>query len=174
MRRFLDSLYNFSGAAAASLIALICLLVSTQVVLNLVTKLLGTGASYSIPSYSDFAGFFLASASFLSLAYTFTRGGHIRVTLFLGRLSSTPRWLAELFSLLVAITITVFMLWHMITLVHESYIYNDVSPGMVVIHLWIPQSVVCLGLLILSIALIDTLVQTIIKKHPVITQKETI
>lgn len=174
MRKFLDGLYDFSGAAAAGLIALICLLVSTQVVLNLITKVLGTGASYSIPSYADFAGFFLASASFLALAYTFTRGGHIRVTLFLGRLPSAPRLLAELFSLLVAIAITGYMLWHMILLAHESYIYNDVSPGMVVIHLWIPQSVVCLGLLILCVAIVDAFVQTAIKRQPVITQKETI
>jgi TRAP-type mannitol/chloroaromatic compound transport system permease small subunit len=174
MRKILDSLYVFSGGAAAGLIALICLLVSTQVVLNLVTKILGTGASYSIPSYADFAGFFLAASSFLALAYTFTRGGHIRVTLFLGRLPSIPRLIAELFSLLVAITITLFTLWHMMKLVHESYIYNDVSPGMGVIHLWVPQSIVCLGLSILCIALIDTFVQTIVARRPVITQQETI
>ena len=174
MRRTLNFLYNVSGALAAMLLAAICLLVSAQVVLNLVTKVLGTGASYSIPSYADFAGYFLASASFLALAYTLTRGGHIRVTLVLGRLPGKSRWVSELFSLLVAIAVTVFVLWHMIELAHSSYMYEDVSPGMVVIHLWIPQSTVCVGLLILSIALIDSLVQTIIKKTPVISQQETI
>lgn len=174
MRRTLNFVYNFSGALAAALIAIICLLVSTQVFLNLVTKVLGTGASYSIPSYADFAGYFLASSSFLALAYTLTRGGHIRVTLVLGRLPAKSRWISELFSLLVATGVTVFVLWHMVELAHSSYIYEDASPGMVVIHLWIPQSVVCVGLLILSIALVDSLIQTIIKKTPVITQQETI
>ncbi len=172
MRRILDKLYLFSGAAAASLIALICLLVSTQVVLNLLTKVLGTGASYSIPSYADFAGFFLASASFLALAYTFTRDGHIRVTLFLGRLSPTPRLVAEVFSLSVAVLVTLFTLWQMIVLAHESYLYEDVSPGMIAINLWIPQSVVCFGIGTLAIALIDALVLTLLNRAPSIHKED--
>ncbi|MFK8083656.1 MAG: TRAP transporter small permease [Granulosicoccus sp.] len=174
MRRILDFIYNLSGAIAAALIASICLLVTAQVILNLTTKLLGTSASYSIPSYADFAGFFLAASSFLALAYTFTQGGHIRVTLFLGRVSTTPRWIAEIVSISIATVVTLFIFWHMTKLAHESYIYGDVSPGMVVIHLWIPQGVVCIGILILTIALIDTLIQTIQAKKPVIKQKETI
>ena len=170
----LDLLYNLSGAMAAGLIGMICLLVTTQVVLNLTTKVLGTTMSFTIPSYADFAGFFLAASSFMALAYTFTRGGHIRVTLFLGRLSSLPRLIAELISLSVAVVVTLFVLWHMINLTHESYLYGDVSPGMVVIQLWIPQTVVCLGLLILNIALIDALIQTLRTRKPVITQQETI
>lgn len=174
MRRYLDNVYNLSGALAACLIGCICLLVTTQVILNLITKVLGTSVSFTIPSYADFAGFFLAASSFLALAYTFTRGGHIRVTLFLGRLSPGPRLLAELISISVATAVSVVALWHMFKLTHESYLYGDVSPGMVVIHLWIPQGVVCLGLSILCIALVDSLIQTLRARRPVIIQQETI
>lgn len=88
MRKCLDNLYTFIGAIAAGLIALICLLVTTQVVLNLIAKIWGASVSFTIPSYADFASYFLAASSFLALSYTFMRGGHIRVTLLFNMLGN--------------------------------------------------------------------------------------
>ncbi|MEE9321613.1 MAG: TRAP transporter small permease [Granulosicoccus sp.] len=174
MRKNLDRLYEWSGALAAALIALICLLVTLQVIFNLATKLLGSSVSLTIPSYADFAGFFLASSSFLALAYTLTRGGHIRVTLFLSRMPTGPRLVSEILSLAICSAVALFALYNMVLLTYDSLRYGDVSPGMVVIPLWVPQSIVCLGLLILSIALVDLLLQTLQRKEPVIVQHETI
>jgi TRAP-type C4-dicarboxylate transport system permease small subunit len=43
----------------------------------------------------DYAGYCMAAAGFLALAYTFKHGEHIRVTLIIERLSGTPRKLLE-------------------------------------------------------------------------------
>lgn len=62
IRGWLNRLYNISGWMAAACIAMICLLVVSQVVLNLVDRLsgliTGTAIGLTIPSYADFTGFF--------------------------------------------------------------------------------------------------------------------
>ena len=114
MRAILDHLYRWSGYLAAACITFICLIVSAQVVLNLLTRISGGRINWFIPSYTDFAGYALAAASFLALAYTLTQGGHIRVTLVVGRMG--PRWRkgAELFSLILAALLSGAATWFMI------------------------------------------------------------
>ena len=173
MRGFLDALYKASGALAAAFIALICVVVSAQVVLNLITKLFGTAYSYTIPSYADFAGFFLASASFLALAYTLTQGGHIRVTLLIRTFNPAFRMAAELFSLGIGAVLSGIATYYMIRLNIESYSYGDLSFGIIAIPIWIPQLAVSLGLVILTIAFVDLLWSTIRAGEPVLKNAET-
>ncbi|MER0239236.1 TRAP transporter small permease [Fulvimarina sp. MAC8] len=175
MRDLLDGLYRLAGGLAAGLIAFICLIVSAQVVLNIVTRLGGTAVSYTIPSYADFAGYCLAASSFLALAYTFTRDGHIRVMLVLDRLPGrAARLAAELFALLACGAATLFATYYIALLTAQSYRFGDKSTGIVAIPLWIPQSVVLLGLAILSIALLDSLVQTLRTGRPAIEPQQHI
>lgn len=161
MRRFLDRLYTFSGWLAAGFIAAIYLLVVVQVCLNLIdrisTIMTGTAIGLTIPSYADFTGFFLASASFLALAYTFRQGGHIRVTLLISYLPVKIGTLLEFWCIAVAAAISCYFTWYTAVLVWESYDFHDLSPGMIAVPLWIPQSGMLLGLAILSLALIDEL-----------------
>lgn len=170
VRRCLDGLYLASGWLAAFFIALICALVVAQVALNLVDRLssvfTGTAIGLTIPSYADFTGFFLASASFLALAHTFREGGHIRVTLLIGHFSSSWRKIVEIWCVAVALMISLYFCWYTLLLVHESWTYNDLSMGMVAVPLWIPQSGMLLGLLVLSIALIDEFVRVLRGRVP--------
>ena len=163
VRKILDRVYWASGWLAATFIAMICVLVVAQVGLNLIdrlaTLLTGTAIGLTIPSYSDFTGFFLAAASFLALAHTLRSGGHIRVTLLLGNFSRPVRRLVELWCLTVASAISCYFSWYTALLVIESYSYHDLSTGMVAVPLWIPQCGMLLGLLVLDLALIDDLVQ---------------
>ncbi len=173
MRIFLDRLYTLSGAVAAGFIVLICVVTSAQVLLNLIAKVFGANYSYTIPSYADFAGFFLASASFLALAYTLTRGGHIRVTLLLQAFNPKLRLASELFSLIFAALICGFATYYMIRLNIESYGFGDKSFGIIAIPLWIPQLALCTGLGILTIALVDLIWQTAHAGGPVLKNSES-
>lgn len=175
MRNFLDRLYAISGAISAGLIALICILVTSQVVLNLVAKIGGASISYTIPSYADFAGYFLAASSFLALAYTFMRGGHIRVTLLFNALGDgVTRLFAEIFSLIVCTATMIFATYYMALLVEQSYRFGDKSTGIISIPIWLPQLSVLIGLAIFSIALIDVLLQTIRARTSIIEYQETL
>jgi len=168
MRRFLDAIYRVSGGIAAALILGICLLISAQILLNLGARILGPGWGGTIPSYADFAGFMLAGASFLALAYTLRMGGHIRVSLVTQRLTGRPALAAEVICLLIALAVTGTAGWFLVLLVQESLHYGDTSSGIVPIPLWMPQTAVAAGMGLLIVALLDTLVETIRAGRPVL------
>jgi TRAP-type C4-dicarboxylate transport system permease small subunit len=170
MRKLLDALYLASGWAAAFFIGAICSLVVGQVCLNLIDRIssliTGTAIGLTIPSYADFTGFFLAAASFLALAHTLRQGGHIRVTLVISHLPGAIARALEFWCILVAAAISIYFSWYTIILVRESYAYHDLSPGMIAVPLWIPQTAMLIGLLILSIALIDEFIGLVCGRLP--------
>lgn len=170
MRRALNWVYTFSGWLAAACIALICLLVVAQVILNIIDRIstltTGNALGLSIPSYADFTGFLLAAASFLALAWTLRQGGHIRVSLVTSHLPVGIQKIFDGLALAVAFAITSYFTWYMAALVWESWSYHDLSSGMVPIPLWIPQMPMLIGLFILSLALLDDLVAVIQRKKP--------
>ncbi len=162
MRRLLDGLYRASLVTAAGFIVAICAVVIGQVLLNLADRiagaLFGGAIGLTIPSYADFTGFFLAAASFFALAGTLREGGHIRVTLVIGLLPKSIRYILELWCVALALVITGYACWYMFALVMESWQYNDLSPGIIAVPLWLPQLSLAAGLLVLAIALLDELV----------------
>jgi len=160
-RQAFDRLYLMSGLLAATFLVMIFLLVLSQVSLNAIDRisglLTGSAIGLTIPSYADFTGFFLAAASFLALAYTLRQGEHIRVTLFLSRFSDRVRRWFEVWCLVATSALTLYFSWYTLLLVRESYSYHDLSSGMIAVPIWIPQLAMFLGLLILAIALLDSL-----------------
>jgi len=159
MRAFLDSLYRWSGGVAAFFIVAICSVVLLQVGANLIDAFAvvftGQAVGLVIPSYAEFAGFFLAAASFLALAYTLRHGGHIRVSLVVQHLPSRIRHGLELWCLAVGAALAAYFAYFTIGLMLESLEYGDVSPGMVPVPLWAPQFAMAGGLIVLTIALVD-------------------
>lgn len=174
MRRLLDQLYALSGALAALSIVGICLLVTAQVLFNLIARLMGPGWSYTIPSYADFAGFMLAAASFLALAHTLRHGAHIRVTLVTQTLPRSAQFVAEILCLILGLIITGYAFYYMVLLVMESWHFGDKSSGIVAVPLFIPQTFAAIGLGILVIALLDSLVESIRAKEPILGSGEEV
>lgn len=170
MRRVLDAIYQTSGWLAAFFICAIAGIVLLQVAANLIDAIAaavtGKAVGLVIPSYADFAGFFLAASSFLALAYTLRSGGHIRVNLFIRRITEARRPWIELWCVTVGAGISGFFTWFAFSLMLESIEFGDVSPGMVPVPLWIPQGAVTLGLLVLTIAFVDEVVMILNGKTP--------
>lgn len=108
-----------------------------------------------VPSYAEFAGFFLAAASFLALPYALRTGAHIRVTSVLDRLGARARLAAEVWCSAAGAILSAYFTWYSVLLVFESLRYGDVSPGMLPVPLWIPQAAMSVGLVILTIAFVD-------------------
>lgn len=149
MRRFLDKLYLGSGMLAGLFIILITLMILAQIV--------GRWFDIIIPSTEDFAGFFLASTTFLALAYTFRMGGHIRVTILVHLLKGKLQRFALTLSLSVFIAMIAYGTYYTAVFVYESWAFNELSQGYIAIPLWIPQLGMVIGLSIFLIALIDDL-----------------
>jgi TRAP-type C4-dicarboxylate transport system permease small subunit len=162
MRASLDWLYRASGALAALFLVAIAVIVLLQVGANLVDAVIKAsgGEPYGlvIPSYAEIAGFFLAAASFFALAYTLRHRAHIRVELLLHRFGPRAQFVIEVWCAAVGAALSGYFAWYSFALVRESLEFGDVSPGIVPIALWVPQSAMALGLAVLTIALVDDLV----------------
>jgi TRAP-type C4-dicarboxylate transport system permease small subunit len=174
MRHLLDKTYRGSAWIAAFSILAIALLVSSQVLLNIATRVFNLPLPSSIPSYADFAGFLLAAATFLAMPYTFRTGGHIKVSLITARLPTPMQLGAEVVSLGLAAFLTGFTCLYVVKLIIESWHFNDLSNGTIAVPLWIPQCTMAIGMVLLFISIIDALVQTVATRTAVIPNSEDI
>lgn len=170
MRRVLDGLYRASGALAAIFLVLIAVAVLLQVGANLIDAVMkaatGTPIGLVVPSYAEFTGFFLAASSFLALPYALKAGAHIRVGLAISRLPSGPRRLMEVWSCLSGAALSGYFAVYTVRLVLESLEFDDRAPGMVPVPLWLPQAAMALGLVVLTVALLDELVTVLFGRTP--------
>jgi len=170
MRKALDQMYRLSGAAAAVFLAAICGVVLLQVAANILDVVIGwvSGRPYGlvVPSYAEFAGFFLAATSFLALAYTLRRGAHVRVSMVIQTLTRRRRRIVEVWCCGAGALMSGFFAAFTIGLVVESLEFGDVSPGMIPVPLWIPQMAMAAGLIVLTVALIDECVEALAGREP--------
>ncbi|MCF3593376.1 TRAP transporter small permease [Rhodobacteraceae bacterium LMO-12] len=174
MSKALQKLYDICGALAGGLIICICLLISVQIILNAVGRISPGTFPSTIPSYADFSGFMLAGATFLALAHTLRAGGHIRVNLVADRFPQQVQFILEGFVLVLAAALVGYAVWFMGGLVGESLHYGDVSPGIIPVALWIPQSIATFGLGLLLVAILHTFVDLLLAGKPILSTPDEV
>lgn len=148
----LDALYRFGAWVAGALLVALCGLV----LWSIVARAFGLYAGGA----TEFAGYAMATSTFLALAYTFRTDGHIRVALLIDRASGAPRRALELVCLAFMAAVAVFVAVYMTRLALDSYAYGERSEGADAVLLWQPQAPVALGACILALAVLHTLVET--------------
>lgn len=158
LRIGLDALYLGAGYLAAFFLVLIFLL--------MMGLSLGRPLGLNIPSGDDFAAWSMAAMAFLGLAHTFKEGEMIRVGLMVDKLGGWKKRIAEVLSLGIGLIILLYFAWFATKMTYESYMFNDISQGVVSIPLWIPQLGYSGGLIILAIAFVDELVRTLAGYRP--------
>jgi TRAP-type C4-dicarboxylate transport system permease small subunit len=149
IRRGLDLLYFAGGVAAAGCLILLLVLILVQMAAR--------WWGLAFPGSTEYAGYTMAGVSFFALAYTLNRGGHIRVSLVLSRLGAY-RIFAEIWCLAVGTALTLYLAWFALRAVAWSYQLGDISQGQDATPLWIPQSAMAAGTVLLAIACADNLV----------------
>lgn len=163
MRRFLDGLYAVSGGLAG----LFMIGVLVAILMSIGTRQLG----YYIGGLDAYAGYSMAAAGFLALGHTFKSGEHIRVTLVLGLLPQKGRIKLDIFALLVACVLAANLAWYSGNLVHDSFLFHDISTSDDATPLWIPQIGMAVGTFIFLIAIVDETVRRL-RGHPESTLSE--
>ena len=158
MRALLDSLYRLAGGLAA--VGMIATL--AMVSAGIVTRPLGIYLRGS----DDYAGYCMAAAGFLALAYTYKHGEHIRVSLLLERLGPAARRVAEWVALAAATVIAAMLAWYSVRLAWQSYTFDEISQGVDATPLWIPQLTMAAGSLVFLFALVDDLVARSLGREP--------
>ncbi len=160
-RKAMDFLYRASEALAALCIFLITAMIFIQVLLGImdqIARVLGFSVpGLSIPSYADLAGFLLAGGIFLGLAATLKVGGHVRVNLLLKAVSDRLRQRLSIVGTVFAMSASGYFTWRAGAMAHESWLFGDLSFGQIAVPMWIPQSVMVIGLAMLTLAFLDLL-----------------
>ena len=149
MRAILNAMYHITGGLAAFFLAAIGASVIVQVV--------GRQLGYTVDA-TEFAGFCLAASTFLALAYSFRHGSHVRVTLVVDSLPPGAKRIIEIWVCICALAVLSWLSWNAIHYTWQAYKFGDVSPGLLSISLWIPQTGMVAGLVVMGVAVLDDLV----------------
>jgi TRAP-type C4-dicarboxylate transport system permease small subunit len=146
LRTLVRGLARFCGFLAAVFLAAIAVATLTQIVARQMALPVET---------TELSGFFLAASTFLALAYTFINGGHVRIGLVAQFAPPRLRRVMEVWICAVAAFVVGYAAWHMTAFTLETYRFGDLSPGMMGVPLWIPQSGVSIGLIVLWLAILE-------------------
>ena len=151
IRRTLELIYAASGAIAVAFLVLIAVLTLAQVV----ARLMGT----LVPSAEDFAGFCMAGAVFLGMAYTLRSGGHIRVLTLLTHVPKGLRHALELACAGGAALVVAGLVYYTVDMIATSRMLNEYTIGLIQVPKWIPMLLMLAGLSVFLLALLDAFVQ---------------
>ncbi len=154
IRRGLDGLYLISGVLAA-----LCLI---SILVLIVLQMLARWTGEVAPGIPEYAGYFMAAASFLAFANALNRGSHIRVSILINAVGPGMRRMLELWCFAIGTAVMWYFVYYGWRFVNFSIMINDISQGQDRTPLWIPQSFMLFGAVIMAIALTDHLISVII------------
>ena len=153
---FLKNIYRFSGYIAA----LFLILVATFILIGIASRIFG----FYIRGLAEYSGYCMAASSFFALAYTFVEGGHIRITLFLEKISGVKKKLLEIWCLIIASFYSGYVAFYFIKMLKISYEFQERSEGADEILIWIPQTSVAIGSLIFFVCVFHQFILKIYNK----------
>ena len=152
----LNKLYKFSGYVAA----IFLILVAVFILIGVSSRIFG----FYIRGLAEYSGYCMASASFFALAYTFIEGGHIRITLFLEKLSGNKKRIAEIWCLSIASLFSGYLAFYFIKMLIISYKFQERSEGADEILIWIPQTGVAIGSFIFFLSCFHQFILSLVSK----------
>ena len=158
LRKVLDGLYLGAGyLAGAFMVAIFVLMMAISI---------GREININVRAGDDFMSWCMAAMAFLGLAHTFRSGEMIRVGLLIDLFEGPTRRIIEIVSLIVGCGFIGYFAWHAALMNYQTWQFNDMSTGVVVVPLWIPQLGYSGGLVILLIAFVDELVHVLRGNDP--------
>ena len=155
LRKGLDFIYLAAGVLAA--------LCHIAILSLIVIQMLARWTGEVFPGAPEYAGYAMAAASFLAFANALNKGAHIRVSILLNALGPKAKWLMEIWCFAIGTAIAWYFVYYCQKFVYWSWKFKDISQGQDKTLLWMPQSLMLIGAVILAIALTDHLLSLIFK-----------
>ncbi len=157
LNKYLKIIYKFSGYIAAFFLILVAIFILT----GIASRIFG----FYIRGLAEYSGYCMAASSFFALAYTFVEGGHIRITLFIEKISSSKKKYLESWCLLIATFFSGYLAFYFIKMLMISFKFQERSEGADEILIWIPQTSVAIGSLVFFICITHQLILTTFNKQ---------
>ena len=160
LSRRLSGVSNFLSTVGAILAAAVFMGMALLVVTDVVMRST-TGRSTLIAT--EFSGYALAAMVYLSLAFTFREGAHIRITFLHGRLPTAVRRPFELVLVAGAIFVTWLAMSSVWQMVVTSFERGTIAYTVARTPLYIPQAVILVGLGLLLLQLVTYFLEVAIR-----------
>ena len=152
----LNKIYKFSGYIAAFFL----ILVAAFILIGISSRIFG----FYIRGLAEYSGYCMAASSFFALAYTFVEGGHIRITLFLEKITGNKKKYLETWCLIISSFFSGYLAFYFIKMLIISYEFQERSEGADEILIWIPQTSVAIGSSIFFVCIFHKLILTTLNK----------
>ena len=152
----LKYIYRFSGYIAAFFLVL----VAVFILVGISSRIFG----FYIRGLAEYSGYCMAASSFFALSFTFVEGGHIRITLFLEKVSGVKKKFLENWCLIIASFYSGYLAFYFLKMLKISYEFQERSEGADEILIWIPQTSVAIGSSIFFICVLHHLILKIFNK----------
>lgn len=159
MRKILDGLYRLSAVLSAlsmvSIATIVVIQVGFRIANSVYFSLIDDNLGLLFPSSAEFVGYLMVATSFLGLAFTLRKNGHIRVSILLNNVSPKLHSIFEFICLSLGSVFMGFIFYHTVLFVYDSYVYDEVSYGIIAVPLFIPQLFMLFGIAVLFVAFLD-------------------
>lgn len=155
----IDRIALIAGALGA-----VCLALIPALILAEIGSVLLTGASLTFTW--EYASFAMAAAFFLGLAYTLRAGGHVRVALVAEYLPPKGAWLLDILATTIALYFSGFITYALVQIAVASYVGGSLTFTATATPLYIPQSVMAFGGILLTLQLAVRVARLLIGEPP--------
>ena len=158
---YLFSLINRISSGLAGISGIAILIITLIVTADVVMR-------YLLNRPLLFAGetceFLLALIIFAGFAYTFQKGGHIRIDLITRRLPSRLRYRMRMATFGTAIIYLIVLTWQIFLFIKECYSFNRAST-VLLFPIWIPQLSMLIGALALLFVVLLAMIEYLGSHH---------
>ena len=149
---------------AAYLSAVILVYMVLHILLEITLRVFFAKSTYVL---DEFVGYATASITFLCLAYSLHDDALIRVGMLLQKVGRKARRILELFSVSLTLIIVGTVIYYFWTKTFwRDLIRGTRSESIAEIHLWIPESLALVGLLLFALQLFTMLLQLVLDRNP--------
>ena len=157
INRVLGGIYLGSGYLAAFFLIAVLIFILT----GISSRIFG----FYIRGLSEYSGYCMAASTFFALAYTFSEGGHIRITLFLEKMDLKIKRIFEVWCLSIGSFFAGYLSYYFVKMLIVSIKFQERSEGADEILIWIPQISVAIGSVIFFICIFHHLLIKIFCKN---------
>ena len=156
----IDRLGRLDGWIGAACLITLTLLMLAEITVRALSNFI-SWVPADIPVAWEYSSYLMAACFTFGAAMTLRAGGHIRVTLVLGRLAPGPRRLMEVAASLVAMLFVGFLATAMVRFSWSAFErgQTSISSGTL---LWIPEAVIAFGMVLLALQFLARFIQAVL------------